>query len=68
MYLISFRCFLLPTDEDECDLGQDNCHDQLASCNNTEGSFNCTCNVEGYFGDGVDCSGELFIIGDLTIY
>ena len=39
---------------DECALGTDNCH-QNASCTDTEGSFNCTCNP-GFEGDGVNCT------------
>ena len=40
----------------------DECQDQThncalnARCNNTIGSFNCTC-LQGYSGDGVDCYG-----------
>ncbi|KAI8481558.1 transmembrane receptor protein tyrosine kinase [Branchiostoma belcheri] len=42
------------TDIDECTAGIDNC-DTQATCTNTDGSFNCTCN-SGYTGDGVTCS------------
>ena len=38
-------------DIDECFVGQDNCDDDRASCNNTFGSFSCECNL-GYSGDG----------------
>ena len=31
------------------------CHAN-ATCNNTDGSFNCTCN-DGYTGDGFTCDG-----------
>ena len=41
-------------DVDECALGADNCHDTLAECTNTDGSFECKCK-EGYSGDGVTC-------------
>ena len=43
------------TDEDECQTESHNC-DVNAQCNNTFGSFNCLC-LQGYFGDGIQCSG-----------
>ena len=43
-------------EEDECQNGTHNC-DVNAHCNNTLGSFNCTC-LQGYLGDGVRCSGK----------
>ena len=43
-------------DEDECQNGTHNC-DVNAHCNNTLGSFNCTC-LQGYLGEGVRCSGK----------
>ena len=43
-------------DFDECQSGADNCHSQ-ATCQNTEGSFNCTCN-SGYQGTGTFCFGR----------
>ena len=51
----SYCCFFM-TDVDECKTGLHNCS-ILASCNNTIGAFNCTCNP-GYTGDGVTCSGN----------
>ena len=42
-------------DIDECTLNLDNCSEQ-ASCSNTPGSYNCTCN-EGFSGDGRTCEG-----------
>ena len=41
-------------DIDECTLETDNCAIH-ATCNNTFGGFNCTCNP-GYFGDGTVCN------------
>jgi hypothetical protein len=41
-------------DFDECELAVDDCHD-IAVCDNTAGSFTCTCNL-GYTGSGVDCT------------
>ena len=42
-------------DNDEC--SSDPCHSN-ATCNNTIGSFTCTC-VSGYAGDGFQCVGKL---------
>ena len=36
------------------------CHAN-ATCNNTEGSYTCTCNT-GYSGDGVTCDGKLYYL------
>ena len=41
------------TDVDECTYGTHNCH-QDATCQNTDGSFTCTCK-SGYTGNGTDC-------------
>ena len=46
-------------DIDECAVGEDNCHDTLATCSDVVGgdrSFECTC-IAGYIGDGVSCTG-----------
>ena len=48
------------TDVDECAQGVDNCRD-YATCNNTMGSFECTCD-EGFTEDGEICIGEYEII------
>ena len=47
------------SDIDEC--FSDPCHSN-ATCNNTIGSFTCTC-VSGYAGDGIQCFGKYFICG-----
>ena len=44
-------------DIDECTAQFDNCHEN-AACNNTFGSFECTCNA-GFEGDGVNCTSKL---------
>lgn len=43
------------SDVDECALGSD-C-DEHASCQNTEGSYTCTC-THPYSGDGKNCTGN----------
>ena len=48
-------------DIDECS-ANDSC-DQNATCKNTIGSYDCTCNI-GYDGDGKTCNGKL----DYMIY
>ncbi|XP_066299173.1 fibroblast growth factor receptor 1-like [Branchiostoma lanceolatum] len=42
------------TDVDECDTDTHNCH-IYATCSNSEGSFNCSCNP-GYHGNGTSCT------------
>ena len=44
------------SDFDECANNTDDC-DVNAYCNNTVGSFNCTCN-SGYTGNGTACAGK----------
>ncbi|XP_066299172.1 uncharacterized protein [Branchiostoma lanceolatum] len=41
-------------DVNECDTNADNCH-IYATCSNTDGSFNCSCNP-GYQGNGTSCT------------
>ena len=43
----------LVSDINECATGTHNCSAD-AVCNNTEGSYNCSCKP-GYYGDGRDC-------------
>ena len=49
----------LPTDIDECATNTHSC-DANAYCNNTIGSFNCTCNP-GYNGTGTYCNGKYYL-------
>merc|ERR1712002_496709 len=42
------------TNKDECDLGEDDCHNN-AVCTDTDGSFTCACK-SGYSGDGKTCT------------
>ena len=58
MSYVSDCCFSL-VDIDECKLNTDEC-DINASCNNTEGSYLCTCN-SGYQGTGLICTGKRVI-------
>ena len=48
--------YLYLLDIDECGIKTDNCSIN-AMCNNTEGSFNCTC-WPGYTGNGISCTGN----------
>ena len=44
-------------DIDECLSAANNCHNEYATCFNTDGSFTCSCN-SGYSGDGVSCQSK----------
>ena len=61
--LISLKCLTnkrhFAADVDECQDHTHICH-LNAHCNNTIGSFNCTC-LQGYWGDGVDCYGTCIV-------
>ena len=48
-------CVYLVLDIDEC-LSENECHVN-ATCTNTIGTYNCTCE-KGYGGDGRNCSGK----------
>ena len=48
---VPFHCY---PDIDECAIGTGMC-DTNASCTNTAGSYNCTCN-NGFTGNGFNCS------------
>ena len=48
---------LFNTDIDECADNNGACSPD-ANCTNTPGSFTCTC-IEGYSGDGINCSGNI---------
>ena len=58
--VVMYYKLLSPVDTDECTTNTHNCHSS-ATCNNTIGSFNCTCN-KGYNGDGISCSGEQCLV------
>ncbi len=56
---MSFCNYSDMSDIDECLQGTHTCDRNLASCNNTEGSFECSCN-NGFEGDGYEgtCIGK----------
>ena len=50
-------CFIALTDINECDT---NPCDVNAMCQNTPGSFTCTC-LAGFTGDGFTCVGKIIV-------
>ena len=56
MIYVDSACAVLCVDINECQMDDDNCHEN-AQCNNTEGSFTCFCNP-GYTGNGVICTSK----------
>ena len=55
-----FTCNLKPiSDIDECLVDTHHNCSSDAFCNNTHGSFNCTCKP-GFTGDGENCTGSIF--------
>ena len=53
----SCTCF---ADVNECTTGEHKC-DANADCNNTDGSFECTCKA-GYSGNGFYCIGDYILV------
>ena len=47
---------ILTSDVDECFNNTHDC-DEHAFCNDTDGSYNCTC-LRGYRGDGFNCNSK----------
>ena len=54
-FLTAYSIF---SDIDECANATDTCS-PFAVCNNTMGEFNCSC-LEGFEGDGFNCTGKYF--------
>ena len=56
VYKVRFgQFFIFVLDVDECKRKRNVCHVN-ATCNNTEGSYNCSCK-DGFTGDGKTCQG-----------
>ena len=54
---VSKLTFLYSSDIDECSIDND-CDSVNAKCEDTVGSYRCTCNV-GFEGNGIVCEGRL---------
>ena len=50
------KLFFVDLDTNECTEGKHDC-DVNAECNNTLGSYKCTCK-DGYEGNGTNCTGQ----------
>jgi hypothetical protein len=61
VYPCYYRYYNVPhyTDINECLQGQ--ACDQNADCDNTPGSFDCSCR-SGYRGDGLSCAGRYSVL------
>ena len=59
-HVIKYCIFLNISDINECATNTHLCH-YNATCNNTIGSHNCTCN-QGYTGNGQNCTGKYWAI------
>ena len=55
--MLGHHPFIQHADINECELETYPCHFN-ASCTDTDGSFNCTCN-EGFEGNGFNCAGTI---------
>ena len=58
--VLMIQCCTCFADVNECITGEHKC-DAKADCNNTEGSFECTCKA-GYSGNGVYCIGDYILV------
>ena len=59
--ILGYHFLPIAADIDECQRNTHNCN-VSATCTNTPGSFNCTCNP-GYTGDGVvRCDGKIWLV------
>ena len=64
--VIFFYISNFATDIDECETNPHKCH-QEATCNNTHGSYLCTCKP-GVIGDGQNCTGTINSLKSLQIH